>query len=228
MRNGWMKFMWPTWPMVGFSAASPVSTRLPPCRPATQCRPSRAWLSAKSRSTLTCRMTPASARHGAGRPVARTARASRRHRSGPPGCRGNALRRTSARAPRGAAGAARSPAPGTSSTNTWATGLPSGASKGIGDLRRTNAPCASRRPLDAAVGNGDALAQAGRAQLLARRRLSTTTCRDRPRLASNSAPTASNRRDFDPASRSSRMFPAGSSSAIWFIGGGGGMRGRGR
>jgi hypothetical protein len=36
MRNGWMKFMWPTWPIVGFSACSPVSTRLPPWRPATQ------------------------------------------------------------------------------------------------------------------------------------------------------------------------------------------------
>jgi hypothetical protein len=55
MRNGWMKFMWPTWPIVGFSACSPVSTRLPPWRPATQCRPSRAWLSSKIRSTLTCR-----------------------------------------------------------------------------------------------------------------------------------------------------------------------------
>ncbi len=36
---------------------------------------------------------------------------------------------------------------GTSSTNTCATGLPSGASNGMGDLRRTNAPCASLSPL---------------------------------------------------------------------------------
>ena len=77
--------MWPTWPMVGFSAASPVSTRLPPCRPATQCRPSRAWLSAKIRSTLTCRIMPAVGHRviGAGLPVARTPRASRRRRSRP-------------------------------------------------------------------------------------------------------------------------------------------------
>ena len=26
-RNGWMKFMWPTWPTVGLSAASPVRMR---------------------------------------------------------------------------------------------------------------------------------------------------------------------------------------------------------
>ncbi len=58
MRNGWMKFMWPTWPMVGRSSASPVSTRFPPWRPATQWSPSRAWLSAKIRSTLTWRTTP--------------------------------------------------------------------------------------------------------------------------------------------------------------------------
>src|SRR5262245_41000090 len=54
-----MKFMWPTWPIVGRSAASPVSTRLPPWRPASQVRPSRASLSAKKRSTLTCRTMPA-------------------------------------------------------------------------------------------------------------------------------------------------------------------------
>ena len=52
--------MWPTWPMVGFSAASPVRTLLPPCSPATQCRPSRAWFSANSFSTLTCRIMPGS------------------------------------------------------------------------------------------------------------------------------------------------------------------------
>ena len=56
IRNGWMKFMWPTWPIVGFSAASPVSTRLPPWRPATHVKPSRASLSAKNFSTLTCRI----------------------------------------------------------------------------------------------------------------------------------------------------------------------------
>src|SRR6266516_1649228 len=53
-----MKFMCPTCPMVGFSEASPVSTRLPPCRPASHTIPSRCWLSAKSFSTLTCRMAP--------------------------------------------------------------------------------------------------------------------------------------------------------------------------
>src|SRR5262249_7350077 len=36
---------------------------------------------------------------------------------------------------------------GTSSTNTWWTGRPSGASKAIGCARRTNAPRASLRPL---------------------------------------------------------------------------------
>ena len=55
-----MKFMWPTWPIVGFSAASPVSTRLPPWRPASHVKPRRAWLSAKNFSTLTCRIMPCS------------------------------------------------------------------------------------------------------------------------------------------------------------------------
>ena len=40
-RNGWIRFMWPTWPTVGFSSASDVSTRLPPWRPPFQCSPSR-------------------------------------------------------------------------------------------------------------------------------------------------------------------------------------------
>src|SRR5512143_298672 len=61
IRNGWMKFMWPTWPIVGLSAASPVSTRLPPWRPATHVMPRRCWLSAKNFSTLTCRIMAPSA-----------------------------------------------------------------------------------------------------------------------------------------------------------------------
>jgi hypothetical protein len=34
-----MKFMCPTWPIVGRNAASPLNTPLPPCRPATQVSP---------------------------------------------------------------------------------------------------------------------------------------------------------------------------------------------
>src|SRR5690349_11822780 len=51
-----MKFMWPTRPTVGFSAASPVITRLPPLLPAAQAKLSFAWLSEKSCSTLICGM----------------------------------------------------------------------------------------------------------------------------------------------------------------------------
>src|SRR6476469_9483737 len=55
MRNGWIRFMCPIWPIVGLSADSPVSTRLPPWRPASQVRPSLSRLSSKSLLTLTCR-----------------------------------------------------------------------------------------------------------------------------------------------------------------------------
>ena len=101
---------------------------------------------------------------------------------------------------------------GTSSTNTCATGLPSGASNGIGDLQADERALRLREAPDAAVRDRDALAQPGRAQLLARQQAVdddlSARCRD---SASNSAPTASNSRAFDPASRSSRMFAAGSS-----------------
>src|SRR5258708_1713304 len=56
MRNGWMKFMWPTWPTAGFKPEPPVSTRLPPCFPPSQRSPNRSRLSAKSFSTLTWRI----------------------------------------------------------------------------------------------------------------------------------------------------------------------------
>src|SRR5436190_1663708 len=69
-RNGWMKFMWPTWPIVGLSAASPVSTRLPPSRPAIQRSCRRSWLSATSRSTLTCRRCVSADTSGHGDPAA--------------------------------------------------------------------------------------------------------------------------------------------------------------
>src|SRR6266542_275521 len=44
--------------------------------------------------------------------------------------------------------------------------------------------------------------------------------------SSDRSPTASNRRDFDDASRASRIFAAGSSSAIWFIESGSSVSGR--
>src|SRR5581483_9566169 len=72
MRKGWMKFMWPTWPIVGFIAESPVSTLLPPWRPASQVRPRRDWLSSKSFWTLTCRsmkLSPLIALASSGMPV---------------------------------------------------------------------------------------------------------------------------------------------------------------
>ncbi len=157
-----MKFMWPTWPMVGFSAASPVSTRLPPWRPATQWSPSRAWLSAKIRSTLTCRAMLASpvirpaahctsgrrgirAHHAAGS-HRRTPRALRRHRSGSRGSRESALPKTSGRAPRGAAGAVRSRAPARAGRTPARRACRPERRRGSGDFKRTNAPCASASP----------------------------------------------------------------------------------
>src|SRR5436190_13148771 len=56
MRNGWMKFMWPTWPIVGLRAFSPVSTRLPPWRLASQVSCSRSRLASNSFSTVTWRI----------------------------------------------------------------------------------------------------------------------------------------------------------------------------
>ena len=167
MRNGWMKFMWPTWPMVGFSAASPVSTRFPPCRPATQRRPRRAWLSAKSRSTLTCRTTPASALIGAG------------------------VQCSNNDAQSGGVGRARQAVAETrfgkhlrelreqlqvlfgrllrhEQHEHLGDGLAVGRVEGDRRLEADESALRFAQAADAPVGNGDALAQAGRAQLLAR------------------------------------------------------------
>ena len=116
--------MWPTWPMVGLSEVSPVSTRLPPWRPASQLRPRRSLIVGDTGcSMLTCRMAPPSltiaaprwrtgdagsaASAGGGEPVAERAFAEHLRRA-----------RT------GAAGALRwrAPAP---AARTSATGLPS-------------------------------------------------------------------------------------------------------
>ena len=48
-----MKFMWPTWPIVGLSAFSPISILLPPWRLASHASESRSRLSSNSFSTLT-------------------------------------------------------------------------------------------------------------------------------------------------------------------------------
>ena len=212
--------MWPTWPMVGFSAASPVSTRLPPWRPATQCSPSRAWLSAKIRSTLTCRIMPAPARSSPRAPTARTPRAIRRRRRERPRLSRKRASENICASSERSCRCCSVACSGTSSTNTWATGLPSGASNGMGDLRRTNAPCASPRPRMRPWGIAMPWPRPVEPSFSRASRLSTTIFFDRPRFASNSAPTASNRRAFEPASRSSRIFPAGSRDAIWLIGAG--------
>ena len=72
--------------------------------------------------------------------------------------------------------------------------------------------------LDAPVRDGNALPEAGGAQLFARAQAADDGVARSALLASNSAPTASNSAAFDPAVTSSRMFEAGRIEAIWFIG----------
>src|SRR5512132_3654859 len=61
-RNGWIRFMWPTCPIVGRSELSPTSVRSPPSRPASHTRPRRSLLSSRNRSTLTWRIVVRSRR----------------------------------------------------------------------------------------------------------------------------------------------------------------------
>ena len=142
---------------------------------------------------------PLAAAHGGGLPAARTARAGRRRRSAPASrSRKRASENICASSERSCRCCSVA-CSGTSSTKTWPTGLPSGASKAIGELQAHERARALLQALDAAVRNRDALARgrssrASRARAGCRRRSPRTS----PRLRSNSAPTASNRRVFDP------------------------------
>ncbi len=213
MRNGWMRFMWPTWPTVGFSAASPLRTRLPPWRPPIQCRPRRSRFSSKRLWTVTCRMglgrrLPAleeieevRAVLGAREAVAERLLGEHLRELGPRSCRWRSVACS-----------------GTSSTNTCATGLPSGASNGTACLRRTKAPRASFNPLMRPWGMAMPCPSPVDPSFSRAARLAAIAPASSLPWVANSAPTASNRRAFDGTSRSRTMFEGVSSSAIWFTG----------
>src|SRR5487761_180671 len=55
-RNGWIRFMCPTCPIVGRNSFSPTSSRPPPSRPASQTRPSRSRFCSRNVATLTWRI----------------------------------------------------------------------------------------------------------------------------------------------------------------------------
>ena len=221
MRNGWMKFMWPTWPIVGFSAASPVSTRLPPWRPgepgagraAPGCR-------RRIRSTLTCRIMPPGAfmpRLTLAPPLRRAAHAS------PVAEERVQRRRVGARRERFAEarfgehlrelGEQLQVLLGRLLGHEQHEDLRDGlAVRRVERDRRlagaTNAPCASREALDAAVRNRDALARArsspaSRARAGCRRRPAPRESAGRPRTARRPRRTGA---PSIRASRSSRMF----------------------
>ena len=221
MRNGWMKFMWPTWPMVGLQlrlAGQHAVSALAPGDPVeSEPRlvvgedpldadlPHHAGhlVSAPPRSWPRRRLMPRA-------PTDRTPRAIRRRRWGPRGFRGNArfenICASSERSCRCCSVAC-------SGTGARTPGQPvcrPARRTGIGDFRRTNAPCASASPRIRPCGIAIPCPSPVEPSFSRACRLSTTTFFASPRLASNSAPTASNRRAFEPASRSSRMFPAGS------------------
>ena len=210
----------PTWPMVGFSPDSPLSIRLPPCRPASQVSPSRCWLSANSFSMLICRMAPLSLTSRA--PSWRTVGA------GPLGSIVVESRSRNARSLNMPASSDRScrcssvACSGTRSTNTWLTGLPSGASKGIGCRGRTNAPSARSSPLMRPCGIAMPWPSPVEPSFSRANRLSNTTARAICAWSSNSWPTCSKRRFLLVASRSSRMLDSGSSFAIWLMAAAGG------
>ena len=168
MRNGWMRFMWPTWPTVGFNADVAGQHAIAALAAAEPVSPSRSRLSSNRRWTLTWRM--------------RGARRSRRRRFP---CRGTApgdrsaialaaaSRSRKARSENIWASSERScrwrsvACSGTSSTKTCDTGLPSGESKA--PAREAHESAASLlQSLDPAMRNRDALAETGGAQLLAR------------------------------------------------------------
>ncbi len=218
--------MWPTWPIVGFNAASPVSTRLPPCRAGgpAQAEPrlvvGEELLDADLPDHAVLLVMRAVRRDSRSPPVREQARVHRLDGGGELLAE-PLLARTSARARTGAAGAARSPA------REPAARIP--APPACHRARRTgSAARAARRrpaprlqPLDPAVWNRDTLAQSGRAQLLAcGEAVEHDRLRAMPELRLEQAPrphrTAAS---FEPTSRSSRMFALGRSSAIWFIAG---------
>ena len=237
MRNGWMKFMWPTWPTVGFSAASPVSTRLPPCRPPCQCRPRRSALSSKSRCDADLPHRGFGAR-AAGVSDGRVApsvasnsalqSATRRSAVAPAELLAErASRRTSARARTGAAGAARSPARARAARRPATPACRPARRTAIGCFRRTNAPRASFRPLMRPCGIAMPWPRPVEPELLARGEAVDDRRRRRGRRSrANSAPTASNRRAFgrdvdverDVGERAGVRRSGSSGRRVWFGG----------
>ena len=120
-------------------------------------------------------------------PSARTPRATRRRRSSPARLSRKRLSENICASSDRSCRCCSVACSGTSSTNTCPTGLPSGASNGIGDLRRTKAPSASFRPLIRPWGIAMPWPRPVEPSFSRARRLSTTILRGQPAASPRTA-----------------------------------------
>ncbi len=221
-----MRFMWPTWPIVGLQRRSRRSSmRLPPCAAGEPDEP-------EPFAVVLEELLDADLPHGRfarhGRPVRLPISSRETRRPAPPRRARASSWSRNARSENICASSDRScrcwsvACSGTSSTNTWSTGLPSGASNAIGCAQaheRAHAPRASpwMRPCGMAMPWPSRSSRASRAPRGLPRRPRARS----PALRSNDVADGRRRTALWSRRRGRRgCCAAGSRAAIWFMDGG--------